>query len=1109
MFCPDDAEIFASTRRPHGNGGAFGTMRHTVDPAQTRALTLEQIARDAYEHATYMSDLGGSISSSYTKTISPTTARDRREVRGLARDVVKLMDTARDAQAERMQKWQENLRAVSQTSVNEVSKWANFVTATTRKLVNARADINLWAQTYLGENDRANVNNSTRMAFELMEPKIQGTLQKFTKAIEEVNEQLKPIAQRTGYTVDEVATIFGDYANCQMMPEINQLLLDRWQGEIAAERLRNRGDESKVRIAQLQHKIENLSANLNNPNPKRDLISGGYTNAEAQQLQQRILDMGFTKEEIEAWTADFRERGYRGILEARVQAGLVSPEVLRSFPDFQYHLPVKTKFDNITGAVNDAALYSPGTYGEIKGRINKPDSAYFTVLNYARRAANEIGMQDFTLRMAAAAKDAEVSGKNNGLLMFNVAQLKQWKMNGEPQIRRWAENLEERGCLIADIPSQFDPQTGEPIGSTKMLVTFDPNWKDPKTGLTGMQLNDALVAAPKHATSFGKGVARWTSRTGQLFTRFRPTFAFINCGRDLMMRSTGMLARDYYRPDGTMIVGSSLVSNYLTNTPRAARMLMDTLVRDTAAPDSDARRLWNEYVSAGLHQQYTRGQNEIRRTLADVIEARDNPTGFVRKYLTNPKDPKGKKFAEMLNGLGDRKDQALAVLDGWNDYFNNIASFNQFVTLRDAGLSVDSAAHATLEMMNLYQRGTATPALQCLYPFIIPTMQGAANIMRTMGFVPDQRGVYRATRKGMLTVAGLAGAYSMLLPIMKDSMGTDENGNSYFDAMSLSELQRGIPIGLGDGDYIKLPLDYGIPQIVATMMVGADRVERGLMAPADYGFEMVYTLVKNMSPGNWPEFSMTENPMAFFTQAFMPQLLSPFAESVTNTGWAGQKLTWAERGGTKAMADQGSSSTPKFYHDAAKYLYRNMHGPDLAPEQIQSIIEGFATGPFRFIKGWLEGDTPRKHGAQPPASERMGEFLSTLGGTMLFGTVNNASQRLFYRALDAYQAELRRAGVKMTDTSYKNDPDKRMDYQRAQLESIGWDEDKIQDWFVLDAALRARKRADSEMGKRTKAIWLNSDDSEELRSAFDELANQTSSIYDEAVANLNFYAGAR
>ena len=57
-------------------------------------------------------------------------------------------------------------------------------------------------------------------------------------------------------------------------------------------------------------------------------------------------------------------------------------------------------------------------------------------------------------------------------------------------------------------------------------------------------------------------------------------------------------------------------------------------------------------------------------------------------------------------------------------------------------------------MMNLYQRGTATPALQCLYPFIIPTMQGAANIMRTMGFVPDQRGVYRATRKGMLTVAG-------------------------------------------------------------------------------------------------------------------------------------------------------------------------------------------------------------------------------------------------------------------------------------------------------------------------------------------------------------------
>ena len=204
----------------------------------------------------------------------------------------------------------------------------------------------------------------------------------------------------------------------------------------------------------------------------------------------------------------------------------------------------------------------------------------------------------------------------------------------------------------------------------------------------------------------------------------------------------------------------------------------------------------------------------------------------------------------------------MRVLDGWNDFFQNAGAFAQFVTLREAGVPASRAARGVLEMMNLSHRGELTPYLRVLFPYVVPTVESGVALARTLGLGARTPGdIIKQGMRGYMGLLAAYGAYSMLYPLARESLGRDETGKYRMDAMSLSELVRGVPIGMGsEGDFIRFPVGFGLPQIAAMLSVGQERVASGLMSPQDLAFDTLFLTVKNTMPGNWPDYRFTEHP---------------------------------------------------------------------------------------------------------------------------------------------------------------------------------------------------------------------------------------------------------
>lgn len=1101
-YCPGNAEIYTGVNRPQGNGGPFENTRSDANPILENMSGLREQGDAIARQEMAVQQVSASIDQDVLPS-TPLTRRDSSQITSLSRELVNLVERAGEGQARQRAAWEEAYNKVSGTTVGETTKWLDFINGVAKRFLDKNADFRKWAQLHFAENDRSVVNNTLVQAFDAVEPRTRGHLQKYTNQLNDLSSQVEPIARRIGYDTKDLLDAAGHYANARHAEERNAFLISRWEADLADQRSRGaRGDQAEV--TRLETQIAELRQHLDNPNPPEDLTSSGYTNGEARALMdQFIRDTGVTRAEAD-FMADGLQGVYRQVLQDRIDAGFVAPEVVASFPEFQNFLPYKTKYENTTGALNNSDVYNPGRYYAIQGAQNRPDSAYHTVMHFARRASNEIGMQELGTTLTAAIRRAEEQGRDIGIRQYDYAKLMQAKHGNNEYRRAWANNIENSnngGGLVVDVPI-YDAE-GNFARTRRMFLTFDSTWTDPRSGLSGADLNQAMTGTTKTAVGFNRA-AQATSLYGRLFTQFNPAFAPVNTIRDFVERSTHIINRDYYLDNGSSVSGASLLGRYFLNAPKSGKFVFEAL-SGRLDPSSPGARLWAEYVEQGLHQEYTRGVNTPRRTLAEIIEGRNQPQGFIESKLN---DPGFAGVKQRLDQLGRGRDQVMSVLNGWNDYFNNIASFNHYLTLREAGVNANNAARGTIELFNLYQSGTWTPILQSLFPFVRPTVQTIAASARTFGVAPDGRGQFRTSAKGVAGLLGTYAGYMALLPLLKEGLGVDEEtGLNRFDQLGISELQRFVPIGLGDGNFAKMPTGFGPIQLAITLAVGTDRVQRGLMAPEDFVAETLYVVGKNVSPQNWPEFSFRAKPLEWLTQAFTPTLAAPIVNLATNTNYMGNPITNARSDGFRARSDQGYLSTQKEYHQLAKGIY-SATGIDLAPEQVKSLVGNIAVGPLRLIKGLVEQDSVIKRGTTESAAETMGPWLSAMGGSLLYGKAYENGRAMYYKALNQYRERIRREGIKVTDRSYGSNTDKAEAFQRNALRKAGWGSDDINDFILLQQTERQLRSQDTKFAQDIRPVWLSSDDSGPVRREFERLAREKAALYNNVVTRLGYYRGA-
>lgn len=1100
--CPNDSEVFVAAQGPHGNGGRSEDARPNRNAFEEADAAKDARQREEAARTNTIQRINDTISpnSDPTPPGNAANATDAASLRRGARHLSKLIDDAAAGTQNLFDEFERAYAFASESTVGETSKWFDIVNSMFGRFANDRAAFYKFVATYFrGDPNQSIMGNRIIKNFELMQSKIVGAKQGYERMHSDILKTVTPIAKRVGMDAESLAAYIGHYANARHMPERNAHILAQWDADISA--LKMSGPIEKV--MDLQEKRLRLEMFLNDIDPPEDLYSGGMTNGQARKVMDDVLARGITKEEAEA-VSDMYVNMARQILQDRVDAGLVDADTLRSFPDFNSYLPVKTRPANKEGAFNDMTGYNPGTYHAIQGRVDAPDSAYYTVLQYGRRAANEIGTRDFGMDLAAMYEIAQQRGMDIGLREVDYPRLTAEMNSGNPRLAEAAKNLMLSGFVV-DVP--IPGLDGSISHKRRKLYYFDKGWKDENFGLDGSNLASTIQNVGRVATGF-ESIAKWTNRYSQLFTRFQPAFAVVNTFRDTGERLIHLMSREYYNDaTGERISGASIAGSYVANTPRAGAILQQAL-RGELDPNTQMGAYWREYEQYGLYQKFMQRTRNERLSLDDVTAGRTLPQEGIRKMLDKPELSGFKQALDKSGALGS---WVLEKLDGWNDYWNNIASFNQFLTLREAGVDVRSAAHGTLELMNLYQTGSWTPMLRVLFPFVKPTIQGGMAMSRSLGITGDLNDLKRRGPKAAATILGGYAALTALMPLLREGMGDDEKtGMNRLDQLSLSEIQRFLPIGDGTGAYAKIPYGFGIGQLIATLAFGMDRVQRGIMSPNDLAYEMAFAVFNNTSPTGKPNFDISKDPVAWLTQAISPALLQPLMQVATNRNFFGGKVTWATNEEEKAAAAQGRMSTPKFYHDAARELLATT-GFDLAPEQLKTLADGLLVGPLRILQGTLIQDGVKKGSQEGNARETLGPVLSTLGATMFYGEKHATNQALFYQALDRYVSEIRKDNIDIALPSNltRASAEEKDAYFTEKLKAAGKSDDFIDDYLILRAARSALRSSGQKFSKSMRATWLSSTDGSELKEQFMALAEEENDVYAAVINSLNYYNDAR
>lgn len=1102
MACVTDFEAVFAGRRP-GNDPDYNKASRTDMEVGAEARDDIGYTKDVLDPQTKEAAINAIGQDEFS--MEAPTAQDNALIDKMSKNMV--LDNARIGHANAMERLNEVMNETSATSASSASMFANLTSMLSTQFLHGMGDFFNYVSHHFGVDGRTATDHPVFRALLSMTPKTEAVRGVFKGFLDDWRNSIKQYAARAGLSPEELFMEIGNLAVYEHTPERNALLRKRWSERYAeVEKKFNSGkrldDEETVIFETYPEMIEALDRNLNeryalfDENGERTVKSGGYLNGEAERLwDETVVRLGLSDEEAKAATAGLREV-YMKMRDHAAQAGVLDPESVKNWPDFMFYVPVKTKRDATSGPTGDATIFDPGRFHAAEGMTATPMDAYTSIAKYGERIAHNIGQQDFGNAMQALwIRQREIQLDDPtfdaGIRSYEYDKVVNALASPNQSVRAWAQRIYQSadgGGIVVNSP--YRDANGN-IQSQRRLITFNPDWADTRfnTKATGAKLNQTLTVATKFGAAptniLAKGLTKATSFLGQTVTRFNPLFSPANMNRDAFERMSHLAGREYTLANGTTISGAKLIPAYAANMASSARILFDALWRKLPE-GSPAKILMDEYMRNGLHYQPSQG----------ILPKKTELTGSQLKgFMQRVGDSSVAQTGEWV----------LKKLDGWNDYFNNVAALAHYKTLRDVGMTEAKASAAVLEMMNLYQSGNMAGVLQAVFPFVRPTMQAAGAMMRTFGFAPNARGQFQMNGKGWMGFGAMTAGYAMLMPLLRSLMGEDSEGYSRFDMLPLDDLLRATPLGIdNEGRYIKIPNGFGPMQTAVALAVGMDRWMSGQMSGQDVAFNTLKTVFKNISPNDWPSYSMSQDPVAWITQSLTPMTLRPVIDVAVNKNYAGRTIAYPVNDPSTPKSAQGRKSTPDIYVSIAKDMLKYT-GLDLAPEQWRTLYEGYAKGPMRLFTELMTEKNLKAAGLDKTARQELGPALTALGATMFYGKQVNTEQTRFYDKLDRFNDKVRMAGVKLSSDVYGNDKEKRIAYQTKLLQEAGFSDEEIKEGLKLRDANNELRDTSREFGKKYRASseWLESD--EEIYDVYETYNNSRLKIMREVLEDIEGY----
>ena len=710
------------------------------------------------------------------------------------------------------------------------------------------------------------------------------------------------------------------------------------------------------------------NAHIAKINPKMPDGGSGMTNAEAAEIMQRVRNSGKQAQyDRLAGIIDDMLARRREIIR---EAGLEESGVVDAWQKaYRYYVPLKGQ--DVDGVVS---LPRTGKGFTIGGRESKQ------AMGRASRAQSP---------STQAIQDLSESLIRNRKNEVGNAFLKLVQDN--PDKDYWQVFPDDRPDTMRVIAERKDQETGEtirevverPVPMAMMADRYFTTKKDGKTYYIKLHDPRLMRAMKNMGPETSNAVIRTLGKVNRFLatvnTSYNPEFLVSNFIRDVQTAVMNLKA-EQGRSDGKLKGLDNLSALAVVKDSRSAMSAVYASLRGKTLTGKGAQwqKVWKEFVEDGgktgwFNMGDLEGQQKEMDRLVSLAKG-----GW-----------KGQSIGAWHSFLN--------LVEDANGAVENALRLSAYKHARDAGLSRQQAASLAKNMtVNFNRRGEQGMLMNSLYMFANASIQGTANLVRTLGHLNGDGPLLERLRWKNLNVPqkivlAAVGAGYLLGSLNRSVAGEDDDGVNWYDKVPSHVKERNLVImksmfGGKAGEYWSIPLPYGY-NVFFLLGHTAEGVAAGDLTASRAAGNVVGGILGAFSPIG-SETSETLSGALLKNAA--PTILRPFANLSMNENFMGAQIYQENMpfGTPKPDSQLGRRSTPEAYKAFAFWLNAFSGGSqyrpgavDITPESLKFWIDYISGGTGRFISKTTDAAVKSLNGIDIP--EQQVPFLGKISGEVM------------------------------------------------------------------------------------------------------------------------------
>ncbi len=729
------------------------------------------------------------------------------------------------------------------------------------------------------------------------------------------------------------------------------------------------------------------NAHIAKINPKMPDGGSGMTNAEAADIMDKVRRSGKQAQydRLAGIVDDMLARRRELIRES----GLEDDGVIDAWQKtYRHYVPLK-------GQDEDGAVPRTGRGYVISGK----ESRMAMGRNSKAQSPSTQAIQDLTGSLIRNRKNVV----GNAFLKL---------VQDNPDNNYWQVFTDDKPDTMRVIVEKTDPTTGDTIRRVEerpvpMAMVSDRYFTTKKDGKTYyIKLHDdRLMRAMKNmGPEMGNVVTRTLDVVNRMMsmmnTSLNPEFLVSNFIRD-MQTAVMNLKAEQGRDDGKLS-GRDIAMKTVRDSGIAMKAVYASLRgKSLTGRGADWQKTWKEFVEDGAKTGWFRmddlnGQMKEMNRLVSLAKGGWKGQGIQSWH----------SFTKLVEDANNAVENALRL--------------SAYKHAREAGISRAQAASLAKNMtVNFNRRGEQGVLLNSLYMFANASIQGTANMMRSLAHLNGDGPLLQRLRWKNLNMAQklaltATGAGYLLASLNRAGAGQDEDGVNWYDKVPDYVKEHNLVImkslfGGKSGEYWSIPLPYGYNMfyLLGSTMEG---VTRGDMTASKAAGNIVGGMLGAFNPLG-SEDSQTLTGTLFKNAA--PTILRPFADLWANESFMGTPIYQTNFPGStpKPESSLGRRSTPEAYKAFAGWLNRVSGGSqyrsgvvDINPDIMKYWIDYMSGGMGRFAGKTIDAAAKTYNGIDIPAQQV--PFLGKLSGQVM----PYADQQKMYDHIDElrqYNAELK------------------------------------------------------------------------------------------------------